>query len=190
MNYVNAGVISPDEVRGALKEDENSGYNTLSEEMEGEPVENDPFADLIGGSENSQNPFKSASRSEVDGNGEFSATQLNDGDVRVCETNSTGATGDEWKEGDPRRANGQFGEGGSGKVEKSQRSDKIDSSKYKPIQISQSEYGMVFHAMKTNFPKMKNGRITKDIGNHTYTMQYKNGDFIIINRKPIDEYYD
>ena len=59
MNYVNAGVISPDEVRGALKEDENSGYNTLSEEMEGEPVENDPFADLIGGSETPQSPFNS-----------------------------------------------------------------------------------------------------------------------------------
>lgn len=158
MNYINAGVISPDEVRSVLREDVNSGYNTLAEEMEGEGEneENDPFADLLGGSETPQNPFSS----------------------------------DEWKEGDPRRANGQFGEGGSGKVEKSQRSDKIDSSKYKPIQISQSEYGMVFHAMKTNFPKMKNGRITKDIGNHTYTMQYKNGDFIIINRKPIDEYYD
>ena len=158
MNYINAGVISPDEVRSVLREDVNSGYNTLAEEMEGEGEneENDPVADLLGGSETPQNPFSS----------------------------------DEWKEGDPRRANGQFGEGGSGKVEKSQRSDKIDSSKYKPIQISQSEYGMVFHAMKTNFPKMKNGRITKDIGNHTYTMQYKNGDFIIINRKPIDEYYD
>ena len=59
MNYVNAGVISPDEVRGALKEDENSGYNTLSEEMEGEPVENDPFVDLIGGSETPQSPFNS-----------------------------------------------------------------------------------------------------------------------------------
>lgn len=158
MNYINAGVISPDEVRSVLREDVNSGYNTLAEEMEGggENEENDPFADLLGGSETPQNPFSS----------------------------------DKWEEGDPRRANGQFGEGGSGKVEKSQRSDKIDSSKYKPIQISQSEYGMVFHAMKTNFPKMKNGRITKDIGNHTYTMQYKNGDFIIINRKPIDEYYD
>ena len=47
MNYVNAGVISPDEVRSVLREDINSGYNTLSEEMEGEPIENDPFADLI-----------------------------------------------------------------------------------------------------------------------------------------------
>lgn len=158
MNYINAGVVSPEEVRGVLREDEESGYNTLSEEMEGEPLENDPFADLIGGSENPQSPFN----------------------------------GDEWEESKhPRKENGQFGEGGgSSKVEKSQRSDKIDSSKYKPIQISQSEYGMVFHAMKTNFPKMKNGRITKDIGNHTYTMQYKNGDFIIINRKLIDEYYD
>lgn len=57
MNYVNAGVISPDEVRSVLREDINSGYNTLSEEMEGEPVENDPFADLIGSSSNEQNPF-------------------------------------------------------------------------------------------------------------------------------------
>ena len=98
---------------------------------------------------------------------------------------------DAWEESKhPRKDNGQFGEGSGGKVEKSSRRDKIDSSKYKPIQISQNEYGMVFHALKTNFPKMKNGRITKDIGDHTYTMQYKNGDFIIINRKPIDEYYD
>ena len=66
MNYVNAGVISPDEVRGALKEDENSGYNTLSEEMEGESVENDPFVDLIGGSENSQNPFNADEWKEGD----------------------------------------------------------------------------------------------------------------------------
>lgn len=59
MNYINAGVISPDEVRSVLREDVNSGYNTLSEEMEGEGEneENDPFADLLGGSETPQNPF-------------------------------------------------------------------------------------------------------------------------------------
>lgn len=32
MNYVQAGVISPDEVRSVLREDVDSGYNTLSEE--------------------------------------------------------------------------------------------------------------------------------------------------------------
>lgn len=155
--YINAGVVSPEEIRGVLRADEKSGYNVLSEEAP-EQEEADPFGDLTGGSENPQAPF---------------------------------SVEDAWEESKhPRKDNGQFGEGSGGKVEKSSRRDKIDSSKYKPIQISQNEYGMVFHALKTNFPKMKNGRITKDIGDHTYTMQYKNGDFIIINRKPIDEYYD
>lgn len=57
MNYINAGVVSPEEVRGVLREDEESGYNTLSEKMEGEPLENDPFADLTGGGKNSTNFF-------------------------------------------------------------------------------------------------------------------------------------
>lgn len=187
MNYVNAGVISPDEVRGALKEDENSGYNTLSEEMEGEPVENDPFADLLGGSENSQNPFKSASRSEVDGNGEFSATQLNDGDVRVCETNSTGATGDEWKEGDPRRANGQFGEGGSGKVEKSSRSDKIRKRTRKEVQLPKDEYARVMSEIRTNITSEEKQKAVfkKYIGNARYTIQNLEDDYRIIGKKEI-----
>lgn len=47
--YINAGVVSPDEVRGILRADEKSGYNALAEVMEGEPFEGgeDPFADLI-----------------------------------------------------------------------------------------------------------------------------------------------
>lgn len=59
MNYIQAGVISPDEARSVIREDINSGYNTLSEEMEGEGVneEQDPFADLMGGGSNEQNPF-------------------------------------------------------------------------------------------------------------------------------------
>lgn len=45
MNYIQAGVISPEEVRGVLREDEKSGYNALAEEME-EP-ENDTFNGLL-----------------------------------------------------------------------------------------------------------------------------------------------
>ncbi|MBS6552935.1 MAG: DUF1073 domain-containing protein [Clostridium sp.] len=43
--YINAGVISPEEVRGVLRADEKSGYNVLSEEIEGESAEGeaDPF---------------------------------------------------------------------------------------------------------------------------------------------------
>lgn len=58
-SYVNAGVVSPEEVRNVLRQDEKSGYNVLAEEMEGEPLGagmNDPFSDF-GGSENQQGPF-------------------------------------------------------------------------------------------------------------------------------------
>ena len=57
MNYINAGVISPDEVRNVIREDINSGYNALSEEMEGEPNEQDPFNDILGGNSTEQAPF-------------------------------------------------------------------------------------------------------------------------------------
>lgn len=167
MNYIQAGVISPDEARTVLREDINSGYNTLSEEMEGEGA--DPFGDLMGGGENSQSPFSMDEEPDdwiTTENGVHIPLDNGEGKKEACE---------------------EFFES---KVEKSSKRGKIDSNKYKPVQISKEEYGIVFHAMKTNFPKMKNGRITKDIGNHTYTMQYKNGDFVIINRKPIDEYYD
>lgn len=59
--YINAGVVSAEEVRGVLRADEKSGYNALSEEMEGEPLlddEDDPFSDITGGSSNEQDPFQ------------------------------------------------------------------------------------------------------------------------------------
>lgn len=61
MNYINAGVISPDEVRAVIRENINSGYNSLAEELEGEAYNDgsDPFADLLGsdGSSTEQNSF-------------------------------------------------------------------------------------------------------------------------------------
>lgn len=157
MNYVNAGVISPDEVRSVLREDVNSGYNTLSEEMEGEPIENDPFADLIGGGENSQSPF----------------------------------SGDEWEESKhPRKENGQFGEGGSGKVEKSQRSDKIRKRTRKEVQLPKDEYARVMSELNTNLTKeqRKKKSITKAIGNHLYTVE-NNGfnNYKITKKEPLND---
>ena len=153
MNYINAGVISPDEVRSVLREDVNSGYNTLAEEMEGESVENDPFVDLIGGSENSQNPFSS----------------------------------DKWEEGDPRRANGQFGEGGSGKVEKSQRSDKIRKRTRKEVQLPKDEYARVMSEIRTNITSEEKQKAVfkKYIGNARYTIQNLEDDYRIIGKKEI-----
>lgn len=49
VNYLNAGVVSPDEIRDVIREDINSGYNVLAEEMEGEPLEIDPEEDPLGG---------------------------------------------------------------------------------------------------------------------------------------------
>ena len=80
--YVNAGVVSPEEIRNVLREDENSGYNVLSEEMEGEPIgtgEEDLLGSL-GGSETPQSPFS--------------------------------AQDDWEEEDHPRKDNGQFGKGG------------------------------------------------------------------------------
>lgn len=155
MNYINAGVISPDEVRSVLREDVNSGYNTLAEEMEGEGEneENDPFADLLGGSETPQNPFSS----------------------------------DEWKEGDPRRANGQFGEGGSGKVEKSQRSDKIRKRTRKEVQLPKDEYARVMSEIRTNITSEEKQKAVfkKYIGNARYTIQNLEDDYRIIGKKEI-----
>ena len=45
LNYIQAGVISPEEVRGVLREDEKSGYNALAEEMD--TAEKDPFSELL-----------------------------------------------------------------------------------------------------------------------------------------------
>ena len=156
MNYVNAGVISPDEVRSVLREDVNSGYNTLSEEMEGEPLGNDPFADLLGGSETPQNPF----------------------------------SGDEWEESKhPRKENGQFGEGGSsGKVEKSQRSDKIRKRTRKEVQLPKDEYAQVMSELNTNLTKeqRKKKSITKAIGNHIYKIENKGfNNYRIVSKKEI-----
>ena len=133
------------------------GYNTLSEEMEGEGENevNDPFADLIGGGENSQNPFSS----------------------------------DKWEEGDPRRANGQFGEGGSGKVEKSQRSDKIRKRTRKEIQLPKDEYARVMSELNTNLSKEERKRkhLIRFIGNNVYHIQ-NNGfnKYKIIDKYEID----
>lgn len=56
MNYINAGVVSAEEIRDVIRADEKSGYNSLSEEMEGEPIdEEDPFKDLIAADEWEEN---------------------------------------------------------------------------------------------------------------------------------------
>lgn len=164
LNYINAGSISPDEVRNILREDINSGYNTLSEEMEGEGMnemgeEPDPFDDLLGDSENPQAPF---------------------------------SVKDAWEESKhPRKKNGQFGEGGgsSEKVEKSSKRDKIDSSKHKTVKLPKEEYAQVMHELNTNLTKEQRQKkqITRAIGNNIYTIE-NNGfnEYRIIDKYELD----
>jgi hypothetical protein len=56
--YINAGVVSSQEVRDFLREDETSGYNTLEEGVNEGISEENPFEDIEGGSETSQTPFQ------------------------------------------------------------------------------------------------------------------------------------
>ena len=193
MNYVNAGVISPDEVRSVLREDINSGYNTLSEEMEGEPVENDPFADLLGGSGFADGRSEASPDSEQiepacaqhKVRNSVSVEQIQD-----SENSTNFFSSDEWEESKhPRKENGQFGEGGSsGKVEKSQRSDKIRKRTRKEVQLPKDEYARVMSELNTNLTKeqRKKKSITKAIGNHIYKIENKGfNSYRIVSKKEI-----
>jgi uncharacterized protein len=76
--YVNAGVVSAEEIRDVLREDENSGFHVLTEEMQGEPAdEEEPFD--LGGGETAQSPFSADEWKEGDhprkDNGQFGEGQ-------------------------------------------------------------------------------------------------------------------
>ncbi len=103
------------------------------------------------------------------------------------------STHDEWNEADhPRKPNGQFGEGG-GKVEKSQRSDKIRKRTRKKVQLPKDEYAKVIHELNSNLSKeeRKKKHIVRFIGNKVYHIQ-NNGfnEYKIIGKQDIDEFYD
>lgn len=156
--YINAGVVSAEEVRGTLREDEKSGYNALAEEMEGEglPEEGDPFADFEGGSRNPQDPFSQdeweESKHPRKENGQFG-------------------------EG-----------GGSSGVEKSSKRDKIKNRERKEVKLPKEEYAQVMHELNTNLTKeqRKKKTITKAIGNHIYKIENHGfNDYKITSKKEI-----
>ncbi len=97
---------------------------------------------------------------------------------------------DQWKEGDPRKANGQFGEGGSSSKEdkkqeqKSSKYDKIDYSQFEEIPIAKNEKEMVRHALNNDLTpeERKKKIIVRSIRNWRYTI-INNGfdDYTIID---------
>lgn len=215
MNYINSGAVSPDKIRDVLREDTNSAFNALEGDAPNDPIDfdpdNDPYQDLNRGSPNGQHPFKSVSRGEAqclalsetvddrrydrsdfgsEGNEAiFDCT----GGKSVSRGEAQYSTLDEWSETDhPRKPNGQFGEGG-GKVEKSQRSDKIRKRTRKEVQLPKDEYAKVIHELNSNLPsELKNKKIfRRSIGNYTYKIQ-NNGfnEYKIIGKQEINEMFD
>ena len=215
MNYINSGAVSPDEIRNVLREDTNSAFNALEGDAPNDPIDfdpdNDPYQDLNGGSSNGQHPFKSVSQGEaqclalsetVDSRRYDRSDRGSEGNEAIFDC--TGgkstrrgeaqySTHDEWSETDhPRKQNGQFGEGG-GKVEKSQRSDKIRKRTRKEVQLPKDENAKVIHELNSNLSKeeRKKKHIVRFIGNNVYHIQ-NNGfnKYKIIGKQDIDEFYD
>lgn len=198
MNYINSGAVSPDEIRNVLREDTNSAFNALEGDAPNDPIDFDPDND----------PFKGVSQSEaqclalsktVDDRSYDRSDFGSEGNEAIFDCTGGKSTRrgeaqylthDEWSETDhPKKPNGQFGEGG-GKVEKSQRSDKIRKRTRKEVQLPKDEYAKVIHELNSNLSKeeRKKKSITKAIGNHLYTIK-NNGfnNYRITKREPIND---
>lgn len=174
----NAGVVSAEEIRGVIREDERSGYNALAEEMEGEglPEEGDPFENFEGDSEEPQDDFSMDEFHEY---------------VQFIKSRNSIMAGDKWEESKhPRKKNGQFGEGGSSSgVEKSSKRDKIDSSKHKTVNLPKEEYAQVMHELNTNLTKEQRNKkqLSKPIGDYIYHFENNGFDnYRIIRKSKID----
>ena len=162
IGYQNAGAIDSQEVRDYLRKDPTSGFDYLDEDVPEVEEETNLFGSEL----------------EEEGNGT---------------TPQNPFSFDEWNESDhPRKDNGQFGNGGgnSGKVEKSQRSDKIRQRTRKEVQLPKDEYAQVMHELNTNLTKeqRKKKSITKAIGNHLYTVE-NNGfnNYKITKKEPLND---
>ena len=98
---------------------------------------------------------------------------------------------DEWQESEhPRKANGQFGEGGgtSGKVAKFEKRDKIRKQTRKEVQLPKDEYARVMSAIRTNITaeQKKKKVFSKPIGNNIYRIEnLGNHDYRIIGKSEI-----
>ena len=140
--YINAGVVSAEEVRTTLREDVNSGYNALSEEM----PESEDFE--FGGSETSQSPFSE----------------------------------DEWEESKhPRKANGQFGKGGSSSSSKktSERQNRVKNRPRKTLSLPKEDAGVIYHNIATfgfTDDEIKDKTTTRFSANYGVTVQINNAD--------------
>ncbi|MGN0016187.1 MAG: anti-CBASS protein Acb1 family protein [Candidatus Avelusimicrobium sp.] len=102
--YVAAGILSPEEVRKTLRSEKGGKYADIDEELPAEEVPedlelpDDDDGNEPQGGENPQNGGKTGG--------------------------GAGSASDEWKEGDPRRDNGQFGTGSGQAVSKSEKTAK------------------------------------------------------------------
>lgn len=198
MNYINSGAVSPDEIRNVLREDTNSAFNALEGDAPNDPIDFDPDNDPFKGV--SQGEAQCLALSETVDDRRYDRSDFgSEGNEAIFDCTGGKSTRqgeaqylthDEWSETDhPRKPNGQFWEGG-GKVEKSQRSDKIRKRTRKEVQLPKDEYAKVIHELNSNLSKeeRKKKSITKAIGNHLYTIE-NNGfnNYRITKKEPIND---
>ena len=161
--YVNAGVITGDEVRERLKEDEDSGFNTLSDEI---PEDNEPFdfgeePTNNGGSSNEQNPFSMDEDEPKDwftSNGAHIPIENGESEPEAFEEH----------------------------IEKCHKYDKMDINKIPPVEVDKQEYAIVIKAFDTYLPleeKKQGGIFVKDVFPNRYTVYYKGNKFKILERE-------
>lgn len=168
--YINAGVVSAEEIRGVLREDEKSGYNALAEEMEGEglPEEGDPFEDFEGGSENSQDPFSTDEEPKEWFTSNSAHIPIEEGEKQS----------EVFKDFTKEK-----------RLEKSRKRDKIDSSKHPTVKLPKEEYAQVMRELNTNLTKeqKKEKILRRYIGNHRYIIE-NNGfnEYRIIDKYGLD----
>ncbi len=151
---VQAGVIAPDEVRQKLINSENSGYNGIDEEMQEEPFEDE------------------TEEEEKDNNGNggyFTKERLKDTEGNG-ETQQNPFSTDQWKEGDPRKANGQFGKGG-GSSSKSNEEFEDKEQHEKDMKHSFESQADMMTLLAMDYPEFKE---TVSGINTLYKSNYKN----------------
>ncbi|MBR2526582.1 DUF1073 domain-containing protein [bacterium] len=143
--YIDAGILTQDEVRDNLIKSPNSDYADISNDIDEEYPEEEQ-----GGSETSQSPFKSQ---------------------------------DKWEEGDPRRANGQFGEGSgessSENYKPSERHNRVKNRPRKSIRLPYNEHKRLETAIfenQFNDKEKESGVAIRFTSDYKYMVKIDNAD--------------
>lgn len=151
--YVNAGVISPDEVREKLVEDEDSGFNTLTGEIPEDDIEfGEEEPSDNGGSSNEQNPFSE--------------------DAEWKESEHPRKKNGQFGKGSSNSSNNK---------KTSDRHNRVKSRERKPLKISNYEKAVLRDAVarnQFNDEEKESGYATRYTSQYKYTLKIDNADIL------------